>query len=335
MSIASLLGLSWLVSMLNSGSIAVQALGVLIYAIAIGILIVVFDYFLGWLERKIIAKVQARHGPTTVGKYGLLQNLADFTKLLAKASYMPKSADRLLFSTALPLMLSLAIFLVFLMPLVPSTGIGSFANGLLVVFALFAFMPLIVFINGVASGNKFGEISAQRSVIMLLSYEVPMLMVIASVGLISGTYNMFGIVAKQAHIWYVLLMPIGFFVLFVSMLAETERSPFDLREADSELIAGWLTDVSAPYYTLALFLDYTKVLLGSVLIAILFFGGWYGPVLPPFAWLLVKAIVIAVFVMLIRATAVRMRLDRLLKLGWFLLLPLALINLIVTYIVFV
>ncbi|MEM0147263.1 MAG: complex I subunit 1 family protein [Candidatus Micrarchaeaceae archaeon] len=331
----SLAIISWLSSLINSSNILHEVLGFVIYAIGIGILIIVFDYFMGWLERKIIAKVQLRHGPTFVGKYGLLQNLADFTKLLAKAHFMPKNADKLLFSLALPLMLAISIFLIFLLPIVPQTGIGNFANSLLIIFALLAFMPLLIFIAGTASGNKFGQISAQRSVAMLLSYEIPMLLVIASVGMLAKSYNLFSIVSAQTKYWYVLLMPIGFFVLFVAMLAEMERSPFDLREADSELIAGWLTDVSAPYYTLALFLDYTKVFLGSAVIALLFFGGWQGPFLPPIAWLLIKAVVIAVFVMLIRATAVRMRLDRLLKLGWFILLPLALINLFITYMLFV
>ncbi|MEM3781598.1 MAG: complex I subunit 1 family protein [Candidatus Micrarchaeaceae archaeon] len=326
---------SWLSSLLNSSNVLYEALGIVIYAIGIVVLIVLFDYFVGWLERKVIAKVQQRHGPTFVGKYGLLQNLADFTKLLAKAQFTPKNADKALFLLALPLMLAASIFLLFLLPFVPQTGIGNFANGLLVIFALLAFMPLLIFIAGTSSGNKFGEISAQRSVVMLLSYEIPMLVVIASIGMLSGSYNLSSIVSAQSGHWYIFVMPIGFFVLFVAMLAEMERSPFDLREADSELIAGWLTDVSAPYYTLALFLDYTKLFLGSALIAILFFGGWQGPLLPATAWLLIKTTVIAVFVMLVRATAVRMRIDRLLKLGWFVLLPIALINLFITYILFI
>ena len=335
MSIASLLSLSWLVSLLSSSSLLDQAAGLFIYAVGVAVLVMLFVYFVSWFERKFIAKVQGRHGPTFVGKYGILQNLADLTKLLAKADYWPKRADRLVFAVALPAMLALSIFLVMLLPLLPSTGIGSFANNLLLIFVLFAFMPLLIFVNGVSSGNKFGEISAQRSVIMLLSYEIPMFLVVASAGLLAGSFSISGIVGAQSKAWYVLLMPIGFFVFFVAMLAELERSPFDLREADSELISGWLTDVSAPYYSLALFLDYAKMFLGGALISILFFGGWSGPVLPPIAWLMTKIVLIAVFIMVIRATAVRMRLDRLLRFGWLLLLPLALINLLVTFVLFV
>ncbi len=328
-----LIGESWLVSLLNSPSPYSEALGLFAYAVFVGLLVIVVDYFLGWLERKIVAKAQLRHGPTMVGKFGLLQNLADFTKLLAKASYLPKRADRLLFTLALPFMLALAIFLILLLPLVPSFGFGNFASSLVLVFALFSFTPLFIFIAGASSGNKFAEIGSQRSVLMLLSYELPMIFVIASLGILAKSLNLFAIVQAQSKMWYIFFLPIGFFVFFVSMLAELERSPFDLREADSELIAGWLTDVSAPSYTLALFLDYTKTFFGSLLMAMLFFGGWLGPVLPGLAWLLVKALIIAFFIMLVRATAVRMRIDRVLRLGWYVLLPLAVVNLIIAFIV--
>ncbi len=327
--------ISWLASFLNSPDLLKQALGLAIYALGIVVLVILFVYFVSWFERKLIAKIQARHGPTMVGKFGLLQNLADLTKLLAKENFAPKNADKALFMLSLPVMLVLSIFLVMLLPIAPSTGIGNFANGLLIIFALLAFMPLLIFVNGAASGNKFGQISAQRSTIMLLSYEIPMFIVVASIGMLTGTYNIIGIVSAQSRMWFVVVMPLGFFVLFVSMLAELERSPFDLREADSELISGWLTDVSAPYYSLALFLDYAKMFLGCALIVILFFGGWQGPVLPPFAWFMIKILLVAIFIMLIRATAVRMRIDRLLTYGWVVLLPLAFVNLIFTFVFFV
>ncbi|MCL5239234.1 MAG: NADH-quinone oxidoreductase subunit H [Candidatus Marsarchaeota archaeon] len=322
-------------SYLNLTGTAATIVDTLVYAIAVSVLIIAFDYIFGWLERKTIAKIQRRHGPTYAGKYGLLQNMADFVKLLAKEHVAPKRADKLLFLSTIPTMLALTIFLVFLIPLAPTLIETNVGLGLLVVFVLLSFMPLIIFANGFGSGNKFAAISAQRSVVMLLSYEVPLIFVIAAVGALGGSYSLAGLVGAQNPWWFVVLMPIGFVVFFIAMLAEVERPPFDIREADNELIAGWLTDVSAPYYTLALFLDYSRMLLGSLLIAILFFGGWSGPLLPPFVWLLLKAFVISFFIMIIRATMVRMRIDRLLRFGWALLLPLSLINLILTYLVFI
>lgn len=321
-------------SLLSSSSLLYQALGILAYAILVVVLVSLFVYFFSWFERKLIAKIQGRHGPTFVGKFGLLQNLADLTKLLAKQNFVPKHADRLLFLLSLPLLLAFSLFLVLLIPLSPSLPISQFSNNMLLVFALISFMPLFVFVAGVASGNKFGAISAQRSVLMLLSYELPMFIVLSSLGLLAHSFSIAGIVSAQSKFWFIELAPIGFIVLFVVMLAELERPPFDLREADSELIAGWLTDVSAPYYTLALFLDYARLLLGSLLIALLFFGGWQGPLLPPIAWLLIKAVIIATFIIFVRATMMRMKIDRLLNFGWFVLLPASLINLCLVLILF-
>ena len=306
----------------------------IVEVIAIFILIVFFDYIFGWLERKSIAKAQLRHGPTYVGKFGILQNLADIVKLLAKENIIPKNADKLVFSTAPLLLLALFIFLIYLLPFSNSLGI-AISVGLLAIFVLLSFAPLLIFLTGAASGNKFSLISAQRSVIMSLAYEVPLILSVAAVALYAGSFNIANIVNSQAKIPFIALMPIGFIVFFIAMLAELERPPFDLREADSELIAGWLVDVGAPYYAVALFVDYTRMFLGSLLISLLFLGGWLGPYLPSLIWLLIKAFVVAVVVVIIRATTVRMRLDRLMRFGWFWLLPLAVLNIILTFMLFV
>jgi NADH-quinone oxidoreductase subunit H len=154
--------------------------------------------------------------------------------------------------------------------------------------------------------------------------------------MLSNSLSLTAIVNSQNPFWYVLLMPIGFVVFFIVLLAELERPPFDLREADNELIAGWLTDASAPYYALALFLDYIRMFVGTLLITILFFGGWLGPsIIPAFVWLIVKVMILTVFIVLIRATTVRMRIDRVLRLGWEYLTPLAMLNLLITFIIFI
>lgn len=168
---------------------------------------------------------------------------------------------------------------------------------------------------------------------MLIGYEMPVLIVIAAIVIAANSYNLQSIVLRQSGEYFALLMPLGLFVFFVAMLAELERSPFDLREADSELIAGWLTDMSPPYYALALFLDYSRMFMGSLLIAVLFFGGWLGPFMPPVIWLLAKAFLISLFIIVIRVSVVRMRIDRILRFGWFWLIPLSLINLVITYLI--
>lgn len=320
----------------SSGSLLYNIVGIILYVIIVSIMFSVFGYVVGWLERKLIARAQYRHGPTYVGMWGILQNLADLIKLLSKEDVIPSRSDRVLFAIALPLMLAASIFAILLLPYSPALQATDLSFGLLMVFTVIAFMPLLLFAAGFSSGNKYAAISAQRSVLVLLGYELPTLLVIAAVAMMNGGYNIQSIVGAQSTYYYALLMPIGFIVFFITMLAEFERPPFDLKEADSELIAGWLNDVSAPYYGIALFLDYARMFLGSVLIAIIFFGGWLGPsFLTPLFWLIIKALIISVFIIIVRATAFRMRIDRILRLGWVWMIPLSLINLIITYIVFV
>ena len=311
-------------------------LSLIAFAIIVGVVVSVFAYLFGWLERKIVARVQSRHGPTYVGKFGILQNLADMVKLVSKESIIPDNADKPLFFFILPL-----IFAVFVLILgfVPFTGsfVGiSTSLGLLAVFIALSFTPLLLFLAGWTSGNKFSSISAQRSVVILMSYEIPLILVVVSVAMLANGYGIGAIVAAQQSHWFVLAMPLGFVVFFAVMLAELERSPFDLREADNELIAGWLTDVGAPYFGLALLLDYTRVFVGTLLMSLLFFGGWLGPsFLPPFAWLMLKVAALALFIVIIRAAMVRMKVDMVLGLGWLYLMPLAVVNLLISFILFV
>jgi NADH-quinone oxidoreductase subunit H len=310
-------------------------IALIIFAILLSILTMIFAYMFGWFERKAIARMQARHGPTYLGRFGLLQNMADVIKLLAKENIMPYNADRYLFPFMLPIVYAIFFLILFLIPFTPSFfGLGSSVS-LLAVLMLVSLVPLLMFLAGWTSGNKFGAISAQRSILMLLSYEIPLVLVVAAVAMLSHSYNLLSIVSAQSGMWYAVLMPLGFLIFIVVMLAELERPPFDLREADNELIAGWLTDVSAPYYALALFLDYTRMFVGTLLISVLFLGGWSGPVLPPFAWIMVKVIVLSFIIMLLRATTVRMKINRLLKLGWIYLMPLSVLNIFITFVLFI
>ncbi|MCL5430273.1 MAG: NADH-quinone oxidoreductase subunit H [Candidatus Marsarchaeota archaeon] len=307
-------------------------IAIVAFLIILSIIFMAFSYIFGWIERKVMARVQSRHGPTYVGKWGILQNLADFIKLVAKENILPSGADRPLLQISIPIVVAIFIFILAFIPLTQGfVGLNTTVS-LILVFMLLSLTPLLLFVVGWASGNKFGSIAAQRSVVMMLSYEVPIVLVVAAVALAANGYSFFDIVNAQSNLWFVALMPIGFVVFFVALLGELERPPFDLREADSELIAGWLTDVSAPYYGLVLLLDYTRMFVGSLLVAILFFGGWLGPsFIPQFGWLLIKAVIIALVVIIIRATTVRMRMDRLLKLGWDYLMPLSVVNLLITF----
>lgn len=331
MSIGSLL--NYFYTGLNSSNLLISIIFIIIYAILISIMMSIFAYMFGWIERKIIAKAQRRHGPNRVGKWGLLQNLADLIKLITKEKIIPENADPLLLNLAPILLVGIVTFIILLVPFSSYLQATNLGLGLLIIFVILGFTPILLFIAGYASGGKFAELGAQRSVLMLISYEIPIIIVVATVGIAAGSYNLSSIMNMQSSLFNVFLMPIGFFIFFVVMLAELERPPFDLREADSELIAGWLTDISAPYYAVALMLDYTRMFMGSLLIAILFFGGWTGPWLPGIFWLIIKAVIISLFIILIRLAAVRMRIDKILKTGWMYLLPLSIVNLLLTLII--
>jgi NADH-quinone oxidoreductase subunit H len=310
-------------------------LSIILYFIALSVFLSVFAYLFGWIERKFIARIQSRHGPTYVGKYGILQNFADLVKLLSKESITPEKAHKILYRLALPSLIAVFILVVALIPITSGFVALNSSISLLIIVSLITLSPLLIMIAGWSSGNRFGSISAQRSVVMLIAYEIPLLLVIASVGLIAHSYSISSIVSFQASHWLLLLDPIGFILFFIIMLAELERPPFDLREADSELIAGWLTDVDAPYYALALLLDYMRVFALSLLITVIFLGGWLGPaVLPAIIWLLVKVLLIALFTIFLRATTMRMRLDRLLRLGWQYLMPIAVANIAIVFLIF-
>jgi NADH-quinone oxidoreductase subunit H len=307
----------------------------LLFFIILFAIIGIFGYTFGWIERKLIAKAQSRHGPTYVGKYGFLQNLADLIKLISKEHILPSNADTPLFQLSLIGIVTIFIFMLVFIPLSQGfVGIDT-SYAVLIVFFILSLAPLIEFIIGWSSGNKFSSISAQRSIIMLASYEIPLLIVVASIIMLAGSYNFQAIVNTQSNTWFIFIAPIGFIIFFIALLAELERPPFDLREADNELIAGYLTDVSAPYYALMLLLDYTRVLVGSLLIVIFFLGGWLGPIVPSFLWLMVKVAIVVVFIIIIRATTVRMRIDKLLRIGWKYLMPLAVINFIILFAFFV
>jgi NADH-quinone oxidoreductase subunit H len=324
-------------SLSGAGLTAVSLLLSLIaFAIVISVICVLFCFVFAWAERKLLARSQSRRGPTYVGKYGLLQNVADFFKLISKESIIPDGADKPVFKAALPVLSALFTVLLAFIPLNGTfVGIGS-ALGLLAIFVILSFLPMLLFLAGWSSGNKYASVSAHRALVVLAGYEVPLMLVVAAVAMLAGSFNMGTIVGMQQHVWFAFAMPIGFIVFIIVLLVEIERPPFDLREADNELIAGWLTDAPASYYALSVTLDYTRLFVGALLVSELFLGGWNSiGAAPQFAVLIAKAVVVVLLVMLVRATTVRMKFSRVLRLGWLWLMPLAVVNLLVTFILFV
>ncbi len=287
--------------------------------------------FLIWLERKVSGHIQRRYGPMEVGPHGALQTVADMLKLLGKQLLTPVAVDRFVYVLA-PLLIFLPTLCV--ASLIPVSGAEAFAQmpyGLIVIIALSGFTVIAIFMAGWSSNNKYAVLGGMRSVSQVIAYEIPILLAALSVVMLAGSMNLREIVAAQARgVPYLLVQPVAALLFFIGITAETNRAPFDIPEAESELVGGFHTEYSGMRFALFFFAEYTNMLVLGALGATLFLGGWLGPWLPGPAWLLLKAYALVFVMMWMRWTFPRLRFDQLMSLAWKLLIPVALVNLVVT-----
>ncbi len=287
--------------------------------------------FLIWLERKVSAHIQRRLGPMEVGAHGSLQTVADMFKLLGKQILTPVATDRVVYVLA-PILVFLPTLC--LASLIPVSGAEAFADqpyGLIVIVALSGVTVLSIFMAGWASNNKYAVLGGMRSVAQVIAYEVPVLLAALSVVMLAGSLNLRDIVNVQSRgLPFLLLQPIAGILYFIGITAETNRAPFDIPEAESELVGGFHTEYSGMRFALFFFAEYTNMLVLGALGATLFLGGWLGPWLPGPVWLLLKAYAVIFVMMWMRWTWPRLRFDQLMNFAWKLLIPVALLNLLVT-----
>src|SRR5688572_12280402 len=312
--------------------------------LGIAAIIIVFASLFAMLtlvERKVLGRVQNRPGPNRAGPFGLLQPLADGIKMLTKEDIVPRASDQILHTLAPIVLLSLSILTLAVIPFGRNLVALDLDAAVLYFFAAGAATELAVFMAGWASRNKYSLLSAMRALAQLISYELPLLLAIVPPVMLAGTLSLTGMVEKQAgwtwgflpH-WHV-LTPwgfAGFLIFFVSALAESNRSPFDLPEAESELIAGHLTEYSGFKYALFFMAEYFGMCALSGMGVTLFLGGWQAPFgflqfIPSYAWFAIKLLGLLFAFIWIRATFPRLRIDQLTRLAWKFLVPLALINL--------
>ncbi len=282
-----------------------------------------------WLERRGMARMQARLGPNRVGPFGLLQPVADAVKVLLKEDIIPASADKIVHWLA-PVVAFVPVLMIFaVVPFQNGALLADLNVGILYVVAISSVSTLGIFMAGWGSSNKYSMLGAMRNVAAVVSYEIPVLLAIAGVVLIAGSLSLNQIVLAQ-NIPFILLQPLGFLLFFIGGCAEINRSPFDLLEADSELVAGFHTEYSGMKFAMFYLAEYAEALVISAIIATLFLSGWRGPVLPPWLWLVIKIIAVFFVIVWVRTTLPRVRIDQLMALAWKFLFPLALINLIIT-----
>src|SRR3989304_448049 len=284
-------------------------------------------------ERRLLALVQDRYGPNRAGPFGLLQIIADVIKMFTKEDWIPPFADRSVFILA-PAVIMITVLLSFtVVPFAPGVEVVSLNIGLLFFLAMSSMGVYSVVLAGWASNSKYSLLGGLRAAAQMLSYEVFMGLSLMGVVIIAGSFDLRAIVEAQKGVWFVVPQFVGFVVFMIAGLAETHRVPFDLPEADSELIAGYHSENWAMKFGMFMVGQYIGVTLVSVLIVALFFGGWIGPVLPPLVWFVLKTSFFILLIILIRGSLPRPRYDQLMSYGWKLLLPLSLLNLVVTGVV--
>lgn len=300
--------------------------------IVLGILFAVLSIAAGliWVERRLLALWQDRYGPNRVGPFGLLQVLADTIKLLWKEDWIPPFADRAVFVIAPAIVMVSALMSFVVIPFTDEIVIADLNIGLLFILAMSSISVYSVVLGGWASNSKYSLLGGLRAAAQMISYEVFLGLSVMGVVLLAGSFNLRDIVLAQQDMWFVVPQFIGFILFLIAGVAETRRLPFDLPEAESELVAGFHAEYSGMKFGVFFVGEYLGVMLVSALIAVLFFGGWLGPVLPPIVWFLIKMFAFIAFFVLLRAAMPRPRFDQLMAWGWKLMLPLALANLLVT-----
>ena len=299
--------------------------------IAIMFALVLIAAGLIWLERRTLALWQDRYGPNRTGPFGTLQVAADMIKIFMKEDWIPQFADKKVFVVA-PAILMITILLSFaVIPFTPEIGIVNLNIGLLFFLGMSSFGAYSIVLAGWSSNNKYSLIGAVRGASQLISYEVFMALSLMGVIMLTGSFNMRNIVLAQQGRWFFIPQFLGFVIFFIAGIAETRRLPFDLPEAESELVAGYHSEYSGMKFGMFFVGEYLGITLISAMTTTLFFGGWLGPgFLPPICWFLIKMFGFILFFILLRASLPRPRSDQLMALGWKILFPLAMLNLLVT-----
>ena len=293
--------------------------------------LIILAFFYEWINRKFYARLQNRYGPLHTGPSGLLQPLADFIKLLSKEDILPRAADKFVFNCVPIFMLSFPLLACFFVPISDLTAIISFEGDLFFLMFLFTLISITVFIAGWSSVNRFSIVGGMRAAFQMLGYEVPMTLVMVGPAIAAKTLSVSRIVGWQAHntTWFIWLQPLGFVIFVICLLAELELTPFDIPEAETEIVAGWLTEFTGRKLALIRLGKNVELVLAASLITALYFGGptslWS---IPSIVFFLIKTTVVVLLLTTLRALFARFRIDQTLLGAWKYLLPLAILQII-------
>jgi len=284
-----------------------------------------------WLERRLLALWQDRYGPNRAGPFGVLIVLADTIKLFFKEDWIPPFADKFVFVIAPGIVAATVLLSFVVIPFAPGVMVSDLNIGILFFLAMSSLGAYSIILGGWASNNKYALLGAMRGAAQMISYEVFMGLSLMGVVIMAGSLSLNTIVEAQRSMWFVVPQFVGFVIFFIAGIAETHRLPFDIPEAESEIIAGFHSEYSGMKFGLFFVGEYLGIILISSVVVCLYFGGWLGPAfLPPLVWFIIKTFGFICLFILLRASLPRPRYDQLMEYGWKILLPLTLVNLLVT-----
>lgn len=306
----------------------VELVMMIVAASVLTLIAVLTMMFLTWMERKVVGRIQDRLGPNRVGPFGLMQPMADMVKMFIKEDITPRDASRWVYNLGPILAVPPAILVLAVIPFGRGLSGADLSIGWLYLAAVASTSVIAIFMAGWGSRNKYALLGAMRAAAQIVSYEIPQVLSVVGVLLLAGSLSMQKIVEAQ-NVWFIFLQPVGFILFLIASVAELERSPFDLPEAESEIIAGYHTEYSGLKFGMFMLAEYISVFGVSAIAATMFLGGWRGPILPGWLWFMIKTYVVIFVIMWLRGTLPRIRVDQLMNLAWKLLVPLALANLLV------
>ncbi len=301
--------------------------------IVLGVLFVLLNIAAGliWVERRMLAMWQDRLGPNRAGPFGILIVLADTLKLFFKEDWIPSFADKKVFVLAPAIVVGSVLMSFVIIPFTPTIIVADLNVGVLFFLAMSSLGVYSIVLGGWASNNKYSLLGAMRGASQMIAYEVFMGLSLMGVVMLTGSFKLTDIVEAQRDVWFFVKQPFGLLFFFIAGIAETHRLPFDIPEAESELTAGFHSEYSGMKFGMFFIGEYLGITLISAMTATMFFGGWLGPsFLPPWAWFFIKTFAFILFFILLRASLPRPRYDQLMETGWKVLLPLVLVNILVT-----
>ncbi len=297
-------------------------------ALFAGLSVVVLS--LTWLERKALGRLQLRLGPTRTGPMGLMQPLADAVKLLIKEDILPSASDKVIFWVA-PVIVVVSAFMIWVtIPASQGLVIRNLELGLFYITAFAVVGILGLVLAGWGSANKYGILGGLRSAAQLISYEIPVILVVVAVGMLAQSLDLRVIVAAQNPVFYVVILPLGLVIFFIAGLAEVGRTPFDIYHAESEVVGGPFVEYSGAHWAVFFLAEYINTFAIAALATLLFLGGWLGPVLPGVVWFLIKVYALVLVVFWVRGTFPRLRIDQLMAFAWKVMVPLAFYTIVIT-----